>query len=187
MFLLGLIGPAGSGKSAIAEYLMHDHCFEVVAFADALKEGLAEMLCVPRELLEDRAQKEQPIDWLGRSPRELMQTLGTEWGRKMVHPDLWVRALDRRLQEWGCFNPDIDDRIVVSDVRFENEAAWVISRGGLLWEIYGRAASDVRAHESEAGIPPTYARRSIWNGGGWQDTMRQIDQALETDMGLATP
>jgi hypothetical protein len=42
-----------------------------------------------------------------------MVTLGTEWGRDAVHPDLWVRL-------WAASGPRTS-RVVVEDVRFPNE------------------------------------------------------------------
>lgn len=180
MLILGLLGRAGAGKDTIAGYLYQEHGFEVpIAFADPLYAGLSAMLGISVEELADRDRKEQPIDWLGCSPRMLLQTLGTEWGRNMVHTDLWVRLMDRRVSEAAHAGAT---RLVITDVRFENEARWILERGGLLWEVYGRSDGKVRAHVSEAGVPPTFARRSIWNGGDWRDTAAQIDQAIATDL-----
>jgi hypothetical protein len=50
---------------------------------------------------------------LGVSPRHLMVTLGTEWGRDAVHPDLWVRI-------WAASLPEAA-HVVAEDVRFPNE------------------------------------------------------------------
>jgi hypothetical protein len=105
--------------------------------------------------------------------------LGTEWDRQSVADDLWVRLMARRLDAAARLGVE---RVAICDVRFENEARLVVERGGVLWEVYGRLARGVRPHVSERGIPPTYARRSIWNGGDWTDTASQIDQALATDM-----
>jgi hypothetical protein len=180
MLILGLLGRAGAGKDTIAGYLYQAHGFEVpIAFADPLYAALSAMLGIPAEELADRDRKEQPIDWLGRSPRMLLQSLGTEWGRYMVHTDLWVMLMDRRVSEAQRAGAT---KLVITDVRFDNEARWILERGGLLWEVYGRGDSNVRPHVSESGVPPTFARRSIYNGGDWCDTAAQIDQALATDL-----
>lgn len=57
------------------------------------------------------------------TPRMLMQMLGTEFGRDMVHPNLWVNALmnEYKKQKW-----------LVTDVRFPNEAKAIKDRGGIL-------------------------------------------------------
>ena len=36
--------------------------------------------------------------WGGKTPRYLMQTLGTEWGRMMVDGDLWVELCCVRIR-----------------------------------------------------------------------------------------
>ena len=90
MQLIGLTGPAGCGKDTIANFLMETHGFVQIALADPLRDGLKAMLGVTDEQLHRRDLKEAPIDWIGRSPRELLQTLGTEWGREHVAADLWL-------------------------------------------------------------------------------------------------
>jgi len=72
--------------------------------------------------------KEEPIDGLGVSPRYLMQTLGTEWGRDTIHPDLWLRAAERHLEI-------INGPVVVPDIRMGNEAAWIRQQDGFVWHV----------------------------------------------------
>jgi hypothetical protein len=180
MILIGLCGLAGAGKNAVAEHLVVHHGFDVMAFAEPLYEALSILFDIPVEELEDRSRKEHPIDWLGRSPRELLQELGTGFGRERVHQDVWVLVAERRLEALRKLNGA--QRVVFTDTRFANEADWLLRHGGVLWEIYGRHAPGVRPHVSEHGIPPTFTRRSIWNGGAWADTARQVDAALATDM-----
>ena len=177
--LIGLCGYAGAGKNAVAEHLVVAHGFDVMAFAEPVYAGVAAALGMEVEDLERRDTKELPIDWLGMSPRALLQTFGTEWGRDMINPDIWVLVAERRLAELQKRGGG--ERVVFTDTRFANEALWLQQSGGVLWEIYGRRAADVRMHESEAGIPSSFPRRSIWNGGEWADTVLQIDQALATD------
>lgn len=178
--LIGLTGRAGAGKSAIAEHLVVNHGWEAMSFAEPIYAALSVMLGMPEEELADRGRKERPINWLGKSPRELLQELGTGFGRQRVHEDLWVLILARRLDALRRLQPGA--HVVISDVRFANEAAFVKQKGGVLWEVYGRSAYGVRTHESEAGVPPDTPRRSIYNGGVWADTVRQVEQALKTDM-----
>jgi hypothetical protein len=45
-----------------------------------------------------------PLKPLGVSPREMAQTLGTEFGRKLVNPDVWVMMTQeylKAMQVWG--------------------------------------------------------------------------------------
>jgi len=87
--LFGLAGIARSGKDTAAQHLVTQHGFHSYAFADPLRDGLMHILNLSPCDFEGE-QKEQVLPWLGRSPRYLMQTLGTEWGRDTVHPELWL-------------------------------------------------------------------------------------------------
>ena len=92
MQLIGLTGRAGCGKDTIASFLCEAHGFVQIALADPLRDGLKAMLGVTDEQLHRRDLKEAPIDWIGRSPRELLQTLGTEWGRALAPMRARVKA-----------------------------------------------------------------------------------------------
>jgi len=63
------------------------------------------------------------------TPRKLLQILGTEAGRNIIHPDIWINAL------FSKFNPDTKDfnhsRWIITDTRFPNELSRVIEEGGL--------------------------------------------------------
>ena len=72
--------------------------------------------------------KEAPLDWLDVTPRRLMQTLGTEWGRELIHPELWVWLWERRAREH--LRRSAAHILVVADVRFPNELAVVRRLGG---------------------------------------------------------
>lgn len=73
------------------------------------------------------------------TPRMLMQLLGTEFGRDMVHPNLWVNALMTKYkrQKW-----------LVTDVRFFNEAKAIKDRGGILIRV-DRDSDSKDSHVSE--------------------------------------
>lgn len=153
--LIGLTGKARSGKDTVANYLRDRHGFEVLTLARPLKHGLQAMLGLTEEHT-DGELKEQVIDWLGVSTRELMQTLGTEWGRTHVASDVWLRVLARNYEK-------IKDRnVVVSDIRFENEAEWVRRQGGWVVSVQ-REIEGVRPHESENGI--SHCDLTIENSG----------------------
>lgn len=161
--VIGLAGKARHGKDTVADYLVVNHGFVRLAYADAIRDMLEIGLGI--ELRYLTTDKEAIIPWLGVTGRHLMQTLGTEWGRSHVRPDLWRLLLARKIDALA----DDGDRIVISDVRFRNEADWV--RGvlrGHLWHVYrpgliGGPASD---HASEAGITIYPGERYLINKEG---------------------
>lgn len=81
--------------------------------------------------------KEEPIAALGGvTPRRLMETLGTDWGRKLIDPEVWAKVTEARLRallEQGT-------SVVVDDVRFANEFALIKQLGGTMIHIARRDA-----------------------------------------------
>lgn len=148
--LIGIAGLARSGKSTAADHLVRNHLLEHYAFADPLRSGLMEIFNLDPDDFEG-AKKEQPVDWLGRSPRELMQSMGTEWARQLVHPDVWVKIAEQNLNYLQNTLSSVVG-FVVSDVRFENEADFIRQRGGTIIHIARPAAPAVNPHVSEAGV-----------------------------------
>ena len=130
MRIIGLAGRAGAGKDSVANILATDGTTSRVAFADPLRDGLIAMfglsLGLDRHALTDPARKERLFPELETTPRRLMQTLGTDWARKMIHPDVWVRVMDRRIKHHAM----ISRTLVITDVRFQNEAEWIYRKGG---------------------------------------------------------
>lgn len=163
--VIGLCGYSRSGKDAVADLLVKEHGFVKARFADALKRGLAEMFgLTPAQM--DGDEKEAVVPWLGASPRHLMQTLGTEWGRTLVHPDVWVLATQRHLER--LIQSGIR-RIVISDVRFENEAAMATSLGSLV-RIERPGVGPANSHVSEdASAISAYVDAVVRNDGTLED------------------
>jgi len=122
----------------------------------------------------DGPAKEEPILWLGKSPRYLAQTLGTEWGRTMVGPDVWIQALEQRLHESRVWYQNCP--IVLTDCRFANEARWVRQHGHLLHVTRPGADGDVgiKGHASENGVIPEPGDRHIDNDGTELDLIDRL-------------
>jgi hypothetical protein len=133
--LVGIIGPKESGKSTLALQLCEHQGFKRMRFADTLKEML---VCFFRGQgcpetrawdMVDGELKEVETPYLeGRTPRWAMQSLGTEWGRRLIADQLWVNVWRRSVEKALAAN----DKIVVDDVRFANEAKVIKELGGTL-------------------------------------------------------
>lgn len=157
--IIGLAGPAGCGKDLVASMLPGARR---IAFADPIYRGAAVMLGIPEAAIRDRVQKEMPLPGLEVSPRRILQTLGTEWGRRLVSPDLWIRAAVLAWQQAAAEGVDV---VAVPDVRFPNEAHAVRAAGGEVWLIHRPGLAPVEAHASEYGVPLRMIDRLILNGG----------------------
>jgi hypothetical protein len=172
--LIGLAGRARTGKTTAANHLANVHGLQAYAFADPLRDGLMQIFNLSPCDFDD-ARKEQPIDWLGRSPRELMQSLGTEWGRNMVHPELWLLLAEQNL-EFLAQAYDTATGFVISDLRFENEADFVRKRGGIVLHFLRSDAAEVNPHVSESGIGIQDNDLVLHNNGSLDDLFDQIDE-----------
>lgn len=171
MELIALAGYGGVGKDACAEYLAKSYGFYHLKFADAIKTMVGAMLGVPARRFEDRQWKEAEIEWLGKTPRQLLQTLGTEWGREMVHPDIWVRTTMHRCRFMS--------RVVISDCRFDNEAEAVRAAGGRVVLIERPGYTPVNAHKSETSLSPQNVDRVLLNDADLPDLFKHLVWKLD--------
>jgi predicted kinase len=126
--VIGLAGYAGAGKSTIAKQLCEQHGFTLIKFAGPLKDMLRAVGMTEAELEGDL--KQTPSDlFCNHTPRHVMQSLGTEWGRKIIGADFWVNCWKRRVRE----ALSLDASVVVDDVRFPNEIEAVKGFGAMIW------------------------------------------------------
>lgn len=172
MKLIGLTGVAGSGKDTVGQMIVdRDPRCRRVAFAEPLKKGLQAMLGLDYRHT-DGELKEVPIDWLGGvTPRKLMQTLGTEWGRS-IDGDIWVKAAMRQMGT----DPS---PVIFTDVRFENEARAIVESGGRVYRVI-RSCNPVTvpSHASEQGIDGQWITASIFNDGTLAQLSAAVDEAI---------
>ena len=174
MQLIGLAGRARVGKDTLADYPQQVHGYDRYALADPLRRGLLALFFLePRHFQGD--QKEQPIDWIGKSPRELLQTLGTDWGRTRVAPDIWLRCAKLEIDRARRFHAT---GLVITDIRFENEAQFVRDQGGQVWHLYRADAPNVRSHVSEAGVIEREGDAILHNVGTLEMLYELADELL---------
>lgn len=182
--IVGISGKKGHGKDLVARiiqelstgksneevwealynpYVSVRSSWEVRKFADKLKAMICVLLGCTIEQLEDRDFKETPLPELGNmTPRDLMISLGTEWGREMVTPNIWSATFFTTYNQIVGYAPGNywcrcrscgksftgDKRAVrceecsifyphwiVTDTRFPDEAEAIKSRDGLLLRV----------------------------------------------------
>lgn len=165
--LVGIAGPAGSGKDTVGAWFVKNYGFKRYAMASALKAGMAAM-GFPEPV--DRAMKEQAIPGFSFTWREAAQRLGTEWGRGL-DPAIWIKIAQRDIALIG-------DSVVITDIRFENEAAMLRASGGTLIHILGRKA-DLGVHQDHVSEKPVliYPDTDVIldNRGSLEDLYEQLE------------
>lgn len=172
--IIGLYSPAAqSGKTTVARELQR-RGYALLPFAQPLRDMLSAML---RGLDYDYLQiehflhvdKEALIPEFGVSARHMLRTLGTEWGRQCIAPDVWMTHWLERARRRSF--------VVVDDVRFENEAQLIRDLGGQMWRITRPGVVRNTEHASEGGLDlwPHFTHE-IMNEGTIQDLLSGLPQ-----------
>lgn len=173
--IIGLSGPARSGKDTAGYYLADQYGFDTLALADPIKRGLAAMLDLTDDQLNGSG-KEFVDPVLGYSPRQLCQMLGTDWGRVMVRDDLWILVASSRIEQRK--RSPFFLGLVVTDIRLENEAAWLRSIGGQVVHIRRTDREAVNPHVTEDGIEYREGDIQISNDGTLEDLYCRLDDIV---------
>ncbi|QIG73908.1 deoxynucleoside monophosphate kinase [Rhizobium phage RHph_N34] len=124
-FIVGLIGYKNSGKTTIAKTFSQMYGFQtkMIGFSNPLYEMLA-VLGISLEEIQDKPRRELPDERLGgKSIQFALNSLGTDWGRKMIYENIWT---DIALNSTDSLAINIAD-----NVRFPNEFDGVKIRNGI--------------------------------------------------------
>lgn len=173
MTIIGISGFAGAGKDTVGQILVEHHGFTRVAFADKLKTLAAKMdPILPvwhddlghhlemrlSELIDDYSTL-NAAKLAVPAVREYLQALGVNV-REVLGDDTWVRAAlseyraqrdEARLayEVNGVWEPENLPRVVVTDVRFRNEADAIVAGGGYVWRVERPGVGPANDHISE--------------------------------------
>ena len=171
--LIGITGPAGAGKDTVGRHLVFEYGFAQYAFAKPIKDMLS-VIGFNAKKFEDREVKEAIIPELGVSYRTMAQTLGTEWGRGL-NQNFWLQIAKMHYQ--GLCETSFCRGLVITDVRFENEADFIRQHGTLI-HLRGRSSSLsglAKLHSSEAGIIPCEVDYTLENRKSIPDLLAAVD------------
>ena len=168
--LIGISGKAGAGKDTLGKYLCDEYRCMHYYFAKPLKEGAKIMFGLSDEQIEN---KEKVIEPWGISPRKIYQLLGTEVGRG-IDVNVWVKNAEMFVRSVAGFT------VVITDVRFDNEAFWIRNRGGVVINIV-RDQDDIveKRHSSEGGLKPDNIDLTIHNNGSIEDLCNEVTYMIQ--------
>lgn len=197
--IIAFTGLAGSGKDTAAKVLL-DRGFTHISFAQPLKEVCAKASGLDISYFNDPALKDARLDlpvtlthkelWLvysklgGRrrapfdfkdktffTPREILQYIGTDLGRNMIHKDVWVSQMKKRMDE-------VPGNIVITDLRFQNESDLIGQVGGWVVRVF-RPGMIRGTHESETVIMDVLVDIEIINNGTIDDLRKEVIKVLD--------
>jgi len=174
--LVAISGAARSGKDTLAQALCGQFGYKQYSFAEPIYKMLNTL-----PYLEHLAsglptvEKEKEHSFYAKSPRRMLQTLGTEWGRNCVSEDLWIWILEEKFER--KYDITKHSSYVISDLRFPNEANWVRKLGGLVVQVVRDSAKiQVAQHVSENGAGIAGEDLIVPNDGTIEALCQQVPQ-----------
>lgn len=169
--LIGLTGRARSGKDTVAEELVLKYEIAHYWFSKPMKDA-AKIIFNWTDAHVYGELKDIVDKKFGVSPRHALQTIGTDWGREMINDKIWLIAAENAIK--------LETRLVISDVRFDNEAEFIQSHGGVIVRINRPDLKEVQLHKSEDGVSDEYIDHEIDNDGTLTDLYHKVDQLMST-------
>ena len=177
-YLLGIHGKARTGKDTIANYLVQNQGFIRNGLADPVKRAAQQIFMLTDEQTWNDEFKEVVIPYWGMSPREMFQKVGTEGGRMVFGNDVWIKR-------WTYHYTTYKDvtNYVVSDIRFQNEADYIRSLGGIVIHVTREGArsllvGDTHKHASEVTLPVHSNDFVIVNDGSKAALYAKLDNVI---------
>ena len=155
MKIIGISGKKGSGKDTFAKFLKNQlelvtcKSVKIDSFAANLKYCCALISGQPDYLFSNQDMKDKKAGFLNITNRELMQKFGDL--TRSLDKDIWIKSLFNKYLD----NPP--EYLIVSDVRFKNEAAHINKLGGILIRIESdRVKEDYHISETELDNYPNF-------------------------------
>jgi dephospho-CoA kinase len=147
--LIGLLAKKRNGKDTVADYLVENYGFIKLSFADPVKQACKHIFSLTNEQLY--GDKKEIIDhYWKKTPRELLQIVGTDMFRNNFDKHIWIKSLKKKYLDIIKNNQNAN--IVISDVRFLNELQSIHQLNGVVIKIIRPNIQSCDNHESENNI-----------------------------------
>jgi NTP pyrophosphatase (non-canonical NTP hydrolase) len=155
--IIAFCGLAQSGKStamqAVRQFIHNNSpkaAVYTLNFADPLKEAYR---AITGEFFLDVAEyKNAPSAMFdGMTNRQVIQKIGTDALRNSFDKRIWIKCLQKKIENLAITEHGHECYILIGDLRFANEADWVISNNGIIVQVQRKGVvSD--GHESESTV-----------------------------------
>ncbi len=164
--IIGLAGYAQSGKDTVAEILINRFGYKRVAFADKLKEFAYDTNPIVGYVAGEPITLKHVVDRAGwesaktnTNIRRYLQDIGLA-ARNHFSQTFWVDQAMRQVT---------DLKVVITDVRFINEADTIRLNGGQIWRIQRPGVGAVNGHVSESQMDNYPVDQTFVNDGSIED------------------
>ena len=151
--IIGLAGPIGSGKDTMANYLVTHFQAHRLKFADTLYAMAGAFDSNIHPDMPHKAKDEYVLNNVALGTRRnFLEKLGTEFGREQIATNIWVLKIDHEISKLK-FLLGAEVNIVISDVRFPNEAKYIRDNGGHIVHLKPNWECSKTGHASDKGLP----------------------------------
>lgn len=170
--IIGITGKKYSGKTTFSRALIdelaktHNIYGKRYSFAQPLKEVCHKLFGGSEDNWYGDFKNQRMDKWadlLGEkysSPRRIMQSIGTDLFRNHVHNDIWVHFAESFVND--IIRHESPDYVIIDDVRFDNEALWVLSQ-----HFIGKSGdknTNFVIHVTRANLEPSGDKHASENG-----------------------
>ena len=171
--IVGLSGYARVGKDTAAGALISERGFVRVAFADALKGDVRDMIETAIEYTCTGCDEIQHRMFSYDTQKELFRPLLVEYGRALrrLQPGHWILR--------AALDAEIHPLVVVTDVRYADEAEWIRGSGGIVIGIE-RAGYGPANDEERDSFSKFKADFTILNSGSQSDLRQRVLEVVDS-------
>ncbi|MDG4801735.1 hypothetical protein [Micromonospora sp. WMMD980] len=170
-----MVGRARAGKDSVAGRLVDRYGFVRYAFADELKRAALALdpIVTPVDTVAGSVRLSELVALVGweaakehREVRRLLQHYGV--AIRDIEPDFWVRAVMRHVER--------EPRpVVITDVRFPNEAGAIEAVGGVLVRVIRPGQDESDQHVSETALRDCSTDFELTNDGDFHSLLKKVD------------
>lgn len=180
--IIGITGRKRSGKDTIGDYLVKNHGFIRIGFADTLKDICRIIFGFSDEQLYGDLKEEVDPYW-NHSPREILQKVGTDLFRnhgpkvlKNLDKNIWIRSVQRKIEN---LQKEGHKNFVITDVRFDNELEFIKEVNGVSIKVVRDLENnEFSNHESEISIDKFETDHKIINNSTLENLYKNVEAIL---------
>jgi|ETNmetMinimDraft_8_1059916.scaffolds.fasta_scaffold13216_3 hypothetical protein len=183
--LIGITGYKRSGKDTAGEYFI-ERGYIKYAFAGPLKKACQEIFMFTDEQTEGK-DKEKYDDRWNISARKVFQRFGTEIFRENLadfYPEMekikenfWTYRFKIWYENQLEINKDV--KIVVTDVRFDNEANIIKELGGIIIKVKRKNKKNLDQHKSETSIEKIKCDYLVKNDSNIENYYKKLSKIVK--------
>lgn len=168
--LIGLTAQKRNGKDLMGDYLINKYNFVRLTFADKVKKIAQITYDFTDDQMDENKDKIDPY-W-NITPRDAFKEIGTFYRNK--DPEFWIKVVKKQYEE-------ITDKcVVITDVRYLNEAEFIRNHGGIIVRIVRPSIISSCEHSSEQELLSINEDIKIINDSTINDYYDKIDGIYKT-------